>query len=291
MSVIRTPLFDGDTLRIGLFEAHPVSDACGDLERQTLNAVVLPLSGVFSKHDTPGRHVIGTPSHAVFFAADTPYRIGFPGAIGDRALTLLFGDDVASEHLAGRGQELLPSHALLPAGAIMLRGALLARLKRAETDEFEIGTLGFELLALSLDALRQEDDRHPGSARRQQAVERVKEAIACAPSDRWSLAELADIACLSPFHLCRVFRQMVGTSIYDYLLRERLTQSLDAVLDGGDLTMIALDAGFASHSHFTDRFRRLFGWTPTAMRKAARAASIDELRTILTARRDRPLVN
>ena len=40
----------------------------------------------------PGHHVIGTPSHAVFVAADTPYRIGYPGGIGDRALVLRFGE-------------------------------------------------------------------------------------------------------------------------------------------------------------------------------------------------------
>ena len=38
--------------------------------------------------------------------------------------------------------------------------------------------------------------------------------------------------------------------------------ALDAVLDcGDDFTTIALDAGFASHSHFTARFRSFFGFT------------------------------
>jgi len=88
------------------------------------------------------------------------------------------------------------------------------------------------------------------------ALARVKEAVAVAPSDRWNIARLAKVANLSPFHLCHVFRQMVGTSIYDYVLHERLAQALDAVLDcGDDFTTIALDAGFASHSHFTARFR------------------------------------
>ena len=103
--------------------------------------------------------------------------------------------------------------------------------------------------------------------------------------DKWSVARLAKIANLSPFHLCHVFRQMVGTSIYDYVLHERLAHSLDAVLDGGDdLTAIALDAGFASHSHFTARFRGFFGCTPTALRRAASAAALAELRKIVTAR-------
>jgi len=120
-------------------------------------------------------------------------------------------------------------------------------------------------------------------------VERVKGAVAAAPADKWSIARLAKVACLSPFHLCRVFRDMTGTSIYDYVLRERLAHSLDAVLDcGDDVTTIALDAGFASHSHFTARFREFFGVTPTALRRAAMVGHIAQLRKIMTARR-RPL--
>ena len=106
-------------------------------------------------------------------------------------------------------------------------------------------------------------------------MERVKEAIAVAPSRKWNVARLAKLANLSPFHLCHVFRQMVGTSIYDYVLQERLAHALDAVLDGDDdLTSIALDAGFASHSHFTARFRGFFGCTPAALRRTASAAGL-----------------
>jgi AraC family transcriptional regulator len=96
---------------------------------------------------------------------------------------------------------------------------------------------------------------------------------------------LARIANLSAFHLCHVFRQMAGTSIYDYVLHERLARTLDAVLESGDdLTSIALDAGFASHSHFTARFRSFFGCTPAALRRIATAGRIAELRKIMTAR-------
>src|SRR6516164_11389624 len=99
MRVTRKSLFEGETLQIGLFEARPTSDACGDVEWQKSNVVVLPFSGVFSKHDAPGRHVIGTPSHAVFIASDTPYRISFPGAIGDRALIVRFDDALLPEEV------------------------------------------------------------------------------------------------------------------------------------------------------------------------------------------------
>src|SRR5262249_7769197 len=82
----RKGLFENDRLQIGLFETRPASDACGRLERQSLNAIVLPFAGLFAKHEAPGRHVTGTPSHAIYFAPDEPYKISFPGGIGDRAI-------------------------------------------------------------------------------------------------------------------------------------------------------------------------------------------------------------
>jgi AraC family transcriptional regulator len=288
VDVVRKALFVSERLQIGLFQARPASDACSDVERQTSHAMVLPVSGLFSKHDAPGRYVIGTPSHAVLFTANTPYRVGFPGAIGDRALILRFGEGLADEQLDQSGSDSFASYGLLSPDAMMLRNLLWARLQRSEAGAFEGEALGLDLLSLSLGSMRRgaSPPRRSALARRRRAVERVKEAVATAPADKWSVARLAKVASVSPFHLCHVFREMVGTSIYDYVLRERLAHSLDAVLDGGDdLTTIALDAGFASHSHFTARFRGFFCLTPTALRRAATAGHIAQLRKIMTARR------
>jgi AraC family transcriptional regulator len=283
VEVTRRTLSESDALHIGLFEAHPASDACGDVERQHANVVVLPFSGVFSKHDAPGRHVIGTPSHAVFIAADTPYRIGFPGGIGDRALTLRFGEALAPDQLGGG---TLASHGLLPANAMMLRNLLWTRLEKDKPDRFEIEALGFDLLDMSLRSMRAEGKsaRPAALARRIRAVVRVKEAVAVDSAGQWTVAKLSRIANLSPFYLCHVFRQTAGISIYNYVLRERLAHTLDTVLDGGDLTAIALDAGFSSHSHFTARFRRFFGCTPAALRRMASTERVAEWRKIMTAR-------
>jgi AraC-like DNA-binding protein len=288
VEVTRKTLFKNETLQIGLFEARPVSDRCGQIERQSLNAVVLPFSGVFSKHDAPGQHVIGTPSHAVFFTADAPYRIGYPGGIGDRALTVRFSDELLPEQLDTRSNcHRLASLGLLPANAMMLRNLLLRRLQDRDADESEIEILGLDLLDMSLRSMHTNNLalRPTALVRRMRAVERVKEAVALAPADNWNVARLANVANMSSYHLCRVFRQMVGTSIYDYVLHERLAHSLDAVLDcGDDLTTIALNAGFASHSHFTARFRSFFGCTPTALRRIATADHVAELRKIMIAR-------
>jgi AraC-like DNA-binding protein len=288
MKVTRRTLFESKMLQIGVFEARNVSEKCGEVERQSCNVVVLPFSGLFSKHDAPGRQVTGTPSHAVFIAADTPYRLSYPGKIGDRALTLRFNHALASGDLGSHGGKAPASSGLLPAEAMVLRNLLCARLKRSEVDKFEIEVRALHLLGMSLGAIRSADAsiRRLTEARWTRSLQRVKEAVAIAPADKWDVEKLARIALISPFHLCRVFRRMTGTSIYGYVLRERLASTLDAVLDGGDLTTIALDAGFASHSHFTARFRDFFGCTPVALRCSARSDKFIELRKIVTARRD-----
>jgi AraC-like DNA-binding protein len=67
--------------------------------------------------------------------------------------------------------------------------------------------------------------------------------------------------------------------VHRWLLRLRLHASLERVAEpGSDLTTVALDFGFASHSHFTAAFRRTFGLTPSALRGRARTCTLARLR-------------
>jgi AraC family transcriptional regulator len=289
MGIIRQSLFKTENLQIWLVEALNVSDKCGDVERQDQNSIVLPLSGIFLKHDAPRHYVVGTPSHAVFIAADASYKLSFPGAIGDRALALRFDDAIAPEHL-GRSKEKRPaSSGLLPVQAMLLRNLLHARLKTDKTDRFEIETRAIDLLDMSLETMHRHTPgqrRAAAQVRWSRSLERVKEAVAVNPANKWSIDTLAHIAGLSPFYLCRVFKRVTGATIYEYVLRERLAASLDSVLDGEDLASVAFDSGFASHSHFTAHFHRLFGSTPAALRRQLKMNKATELRKIVTAQRN-----
>ena len=83
----------------------------------------------------------------------------------------------------------------------------------------------------------------------------------------------------SPFHLCRVFRKHTGQSIHQYLKHLRLRASLEYVTQAQtDLTDLALEMGFASHSHFTEAFRKTFGVPPSALRKI----SLQQCRELLS---------
>jgi AraC family transcriptional regulator len=95
------------------------------------------------------------------------------------------------------------------------------------------------------------------------------------------LADIAAALGVSAFHLCRSFRMATGSTLHACRNRLRLQHALDRVTSGEDLTTLALDLGYSSHSHFTSAFRRLFGATPSAVRRRLAAARL----ALATARR------
>lgn len=93
-----------------------------------------------------------------------------------------------------------------------------------------------------------------------------------------SLEEIAGETGSSVFHLSRVFRRQTGITLHAYQAYLRMTASLEAVAEPrADLTEVALDLGYSSHSHFTAAFRKAFGVTPSALRQAASARKLREL--------------
>ena len=55
-------------------------------------------------------------------------------------------------------------------------------------------------------------------------------------------------------------------TVTDYRQSLRLRMALERLRGNEDLTTIALDLGYSSHSHFTMAFRREYGLTPSAYR-------------------------
>jgi AraC-like DNA-binding protein len=274
-------VFDSGMLGIRHLTARPASSGCGPFEEAVVAQLVLPLSGVFARHESARHHSIANSNHALFFDRHVPYRISYPGCIGDELLVLEFDSaslhevlgECAAEHgMHGAG---LLTHSLIPPAAILERNMLWRDLNAGSAQALAVEETGVRLLAAAFRAASPDLRRTPRngiretSARRRRQVEAVKEALSVSPQRAWTLDELACLAHSSPYHLSRIFSEQVGVPIHRYLLRIRLVQGLAAIADGQrDLTQVALDAGFASHSHFTSSFRKFFGVTPSAVRQA-----------------------
>jgi AraC-like DNA-binding protein len=76
-----------------------------------------------------------------------------------------------------------------------------------------------------------------------------------------SLAELAQIAGLSKFHLLRVFRERFGLTPHAYQLQQRILRA-KRLLRALPIADVAAQCGFADQSHLHRVFRSLVGTTP-----------------------------
>ncbi|HEY1804885.1 MAG TPA: AraC family transcriptional regulator [Terracidiphilus sp.] len=106
-----------------------------------------------------------------------------------------------------------------------------------------------------------------------QAVKRVKDYLKSRSAENVILEELARIANLSPFHLIRVFRKEVGLPPHAYQTRLRLDHAKALLAKGATIGEAALKAGFFDQSHFTNHFRKVFGYPPGAHLKGLGAGS------------------
>jgi AraC family transcriptional regulator len=266
--------------------------------------IVLMRSGAFCKH-FGRRAVTADVNQAVFFSKDSTYRVSHPADCGDRGT--LF--EAAPSVLADVVREIDPSFDERPGRpfpfvtgpcvkAVFLRHReLVMRLETAGAKPLEplwADETALQLVADVLDAayarhgLPSKKRRTDTAAEHAELSEAVKTLLASRLLERITLDQIARAVDSSPFHLARVFRSLTGVPVHRYLSRLRLRTALERLEQGAqDLTVLALDLKFSSHSHFTDAFRREFGFTPSNFRNGNGRRARSQMSKNLKARNQR----
>jgi AraC-like DNA-binding protein len=180
----------------------------------------------------------------------------------------------------------LESHCLLSSCAIAERSLLWKQLAAGISEDIETVERSFSIVSSALRNLRKHRiEKRPSRQRiRSHQIECAQIALLKTPDKKWRLSDLANAVSMSPYHLTRIFHEEVGIPLHQYQLRIRIAGAIDSLLDTNDeLTQIAFDYGFSSHSHFTSVFRKMIGMTPAELRKQAAGKKIKETRKKLIA--------
>jgi AraC-like DNA-binding protein len=109
--------------------------------------------------------------------------------------------------------------------------------------------------------------QRPADRRRAVAAALWIEAHAHEPID---LEGAANEVGLSAFHFLRLFRDVLGVTPHQYLLRSRLRRAARLLTDNDrSITDVAFDVGFGDLSNFVRTFHRAAGVSPRGFRRAA----------------------
>jgi AraC family transcriptional regulator, regulatory protein of adaptative response / methylated-DNA-[protein]-cysteine methyltransferase len=108
----------------------------------------------------------------------------------------------------------------------------------------------------------------PGRLPRElEIVNRACAALDADPQQRLTLTQLSDAVHVSPFHLQRLFKRVVGVSPRQYQAAQRGAALRDALQRGTDVTRATVDAGFGSPSRMYESAPGELGMAPSAYRR------------------------
>lgn len=270
MTITRTPLFSSCTGLVERVEWQAPGRGSSRDEYSPDFQIAFPYRGAFIWH-VGGGAVVSDSNQVLFVRGGEPFRIGETRApaFGELIIT----PDLAAMRDASEtaGFEL-EHHPLFIARSCLVTPGLQRRclqfLHRSSDEglsELHASEMLFRLLT---DALRLSPPPRVPAPQTRRLIRRAKEYLDANFRARLQLADVASAAGASPAYLTDVFRRFEGVSLHGYLTQLRLGRALLDLPHTEDLTALALDLGFSSHSHFTFAFRRLFGCTPSAFRRS-----------------------
>lgn len=267
-------LFTGMEIAVGEFHCSP-----GDPRWTTVNCsygyfIAFPSTTVAIAH-IGCEPVVASRNEVMLYNAGQCYRRGLVDPSGDHCVFLM----VAPSLLAEEGSATFPScFRPVDARTFLLQRLIVERLRGGAVDRGRVEESLYRLVAAVTrvdDARETRRTRHGTHKSHARLVEQTKALIAQRASERLSLAQIAREVHASPFHLARIFRARTGFGIHEYRDQLRVRVALDRILEHDvALSTLALELGYASHSHFTDSFRRAFGVPPSVVRDRGGGAVI-----------------
>jgi AraC family transcriptional regulator len=268
-------VFSTECVGIGAFRCatdHPSFRDSGPIER---DCFVFPRTSVVIEHDH-ARPFVADPTIVTLYNRRQRYERRPLSPDGDRCdwfavspallrAAVLARDRDAAEH----ERPMRFMHAPADPSTYFTQRQLFVDAESTDAEPLEIEERVIALLDRVLArAYEGAPVRSEHPPRATELAEAAKRWVAPRVTQRLTLTRIAAAVGASPFHLCRAFHRATGSTLHAYRDDVRLRLGLEQ-LEGGerDLSRLALDLGYSSHSHFTSAFRRSFRVPPSAARK------------------------
>ena len=278
-------VFDTSNVRIGTFRCpvdYPSFRDTGPIERYL---VVFPRTAVWIRHE--GRRAfLADPSIATIYNVAQRYERFPESPDGDRCDWFGVSDDLAREIVSDFDQSAASSDrpfrfewAASPAPLYLRQRALVRRAAAGDVDRLEAEEAVIAIVTSVIGSSYRRArrlTRTTTAARHQVLVEAARAELLRSVRSNYSVSDVARAIGSSPYHLCRVFSACTGHTLNHYRTELRLRLALEQLEDpvaGNNLSAIAHDLGFSSHSHFVRVMRRYADVTPSVARLSLRVGA------------------
>jgi AraC family transcriptional regulator len=269
-------VFATDSVTIGAFRCAPTHPSFHDSGPIQQHCFVFPRTAVVIEHEG-ARPFVADPTLITLYNRDQHYRRRAVSRDGDRCDWFAVGPDVLRGALMPRDRYAADSdrpirfmHAPSDAATYLEQRRIFAEASQPA----EVDALAIEERVVSLldRVLKRAYDAPRGvclhTPRLEDLAAATKAWIAPRAVEPLTLARIAAAVHCSVFYLCRAFRRATGMTLHAYREQIRLRLALERLGDGErDLSRLALDLGYSSHSHFSAAFHKAFAAPPSAARK------------------------
>jgi AraC family transcriptional regulator len=257
MAYRRNTIVATQTVTVELIELLEMGERWSPDYESNAYKLVMPLHGYVFARTSRGNDVVDFTS-ALVLTPNASYRMRQP--VAQSSLVLTVRDETFGESLNVRSKE---------SRCASVDPRCTARLHRASvTHNDELAAE--ELLLSATDSVFRATHMRDGNVeksatdRAQRASLRAREYLAEHFREKLSLSQISNAVAASPFHLSRSFRSRYGTTLFAQREKLRIAAALRLMTKAKtDLTTLALELGYSSHSHFSAAFRRAIGCAPS----------------------------
>jgi len=267
-------------VRVFEYHCHAAKGEPVRVEQFTAPSLSIVCSGVFGFRSARDPELL-TTDFALLANPGQSYEISHEHAGGDRCLIFQLDESTLSEIAFAPGRRstrryfarsVLPPLPRIAALRYLAEQRLAARVPVLGLEELAVASVSYVMAQAAGGTAR--SARMPETGRRiRDSVYRAIDWLERSVADDVRLADIAQIADLTPFHFLRVFKQETGVTPYRFLVRARIRRAAARLTQTEQpITNIAYDVGFGDLSNFVNTFRRELGCSPSQFRKTARRA-------------------
>ena len=275
MKALDTIVFETPLVRAARFRVDVLDSRFRDSGPAENFAVCFPRNAVWIRY-ADSRSFVADPSLATIYNPGQQYTRAAIAEPGDRCEWLGVSAEVALDIAASFDPHAYDRHerpfssqwAPVDRSLYLAQRAFFSRLERKSITALEAEE---RIIGIVTAVIARAYDSRPcitsASEAHAEIAEKAKAVMSRTLREPASVRTIASELGVSPFHLCRVFREQTGRTLHEYRMDLRLRRALEDLIDPSrELSRIAHEYGFSSHSHFTAAMRVRFGRTPSSLR-------------------------